>query len=608
MVIHIKRAAGVAWQIVKPRRARIGSTSLAAASANPLGTEISTPAFLARVLRLGSGASKPAEPLTDIRRFAAGVRAIIAFLCAAILLSDEPPLQDAAVALLVIYALWAAYVLWSEGRRPLPVRLLLHCWIDVTWAGLLLQLVGNNADLLIVMIVPPVLLASIGHSLRMGAMLAFYASLSLFFYMIPMREPQFAFELEHLIHAMAVMALVPAAALVARPINVLRRRLMLVHAFEARLDPRRGLPTVTRALVERLRLDLAADLTGIVLPVAAEGPALLCTAEDGTFTASAAVHHKIEALLGNMPPCPLTHVAGRHPPWRSKIRLHGRECGSIRPELHAALEELCGLLEVRTLVVVPLQRYEKRHGHLLIGRRSVRPHDQEVQALSDAAPALCRILEQTTLVDRLVRETAAHERGRIGRDLHDTAIQPYLGLKYAIEALALNVAPDNPARAKIESLAKLVEGEIASLRDIITGLRNGEPTGDNALVPAVRRQVRHFGELFGLNVHLECPDQLPISRALAGVVFHLLNEALNNVRRHTPARNVSIHLDKQRDCLHLRVCDDAGSVKGKPAPDFFPRSLFERVHELAGTLSIVRPDGLNTEVVISVPLDSSVRD
>jgi len=580
---------------------------LAAASANPLGSAISTPAFLERVLRLGLGASKPAEPLTDIRRFAAGVRAIIAFLCAAILLSVEPRIQDAAVALLVIYALWAAYVLWSEGRRPLPVRLLLHCWIDVTWAGLLLQLIGNNADLLIVTIVPPVLLASVGHSVRMGALLAFYASLSLFFRVIPVHDPQLAFDPEHLIQAFAVMALVPAAALVARPINVLRRRLVLVHAFEARLDPRRGLPTVTRALVEGLRLDLAADLTGIVLPASAEGSALLCTAEDGTFTASPAVHHKIEALLGNMPPCPLTHVAGRPALWRSKVRVHGAGCGSLRPELPAALEELCGLLEVRTLVVVPLQRYERRHGHLLIGRRSLQPRDQEVQALSDAAPALCRILEQATLVDRLVHETAAHERGRIGRDLHDTAIQPYLGLKYAIEALALNVPPDNPARPKIESLAQLVEGEIASLRDIITGLRNGEPTGDNALVPAVRRQVRHFGELFGLNVHLECPDQLLVSRALAGVVFHLVNEALNNVRRHTAARNVYIHLDKQRDCLNLRVCDDAGSVKGQPAPDFFPRSLFERVHELAGTIFVVRPDGLNTEVVISVPIDSSVR-
>ena len=41
---------------------------------------------------------------------------------------------------------------------------------------------------------------------------------------------------------------------------------------------------------------------------------------------------------------------------------------------------------------------------------------------------------QTTILNE---EMAAHARVRIGRDLHDSAIQPYLGLRYAIEALPL---------------------------------------------------------------------------------------------------------------------------------------------------------------------------
>ena len=56
--------------------------------------------------------------------------------------------------------------------------------------------------------------------------------------------------------------------------------------------------------------------------------------------------------------------------------------------------------------------------------------------MNEAAPELLRIVEQAALVDQLQDENASHERARIGRDLHDSAIQPYLGLKYAVEALA----------------------------------------------------------------------------------------------------------------------------------------------------------------------------
>ena len=84
------------------------------------------------------------------------------------------------------------------------------------------------------------------------------------------------------------------------------------------------------------------------------------------------------------------------------------------------------------------------------------------------------------------RLAAAAERERIGRDLHDSAIQPYLGLKYAVEAVALRIAPDNPARREVDTLVALVNAEVGELREFISGLRSGEPKGDNALLPAVR--------------------------------------------------------------------------------------------------------------------------
>ena len=89
-------------------------------------------------------------------------------------------------------------------------------------------------------------------------------------------------------------------------------------------------------------------------------------------------------------------------------------------------------LDVHTLHVAPLTRYARHHGHFLVGYRSDHAVVYDVVAVADAAPELLRILEQATLVDHLQDECVSHERARIGRDLHDSAIQPYLGLKYAV--------------------------------------------------------------------------------------------------------------------------------------------------------------------------------
>jgi len=43
-------------------------------------------------------------------------------------------------------------------------------------------------------------------------------------------------------------------------------------------------------------------------------------------------------------------------------------------------------------------------------------------------------------------------------------------------------------------------------------------------------------------------------------------------------------------------------VLGSPAAPFHPASLSERAAELGGTLHVSLPDGLNTELVILIPV------
>jgi signal transduction histidine kinase len=311
-------------------------------------------------------------------------------------------------------------------------------------------------------------------------------------------------------------------------------------------------------------------------------------------------HANLEGLLAQAPSVPVSYTERRwwDPRWR--IRAHGAPMP--RRALADPLAALARLLGVRSLVVVPLTRYAHGHGHFVAGYASAGRALQNIGALAGAAPELLRIVEQATLVDQLQDESASHERARIGRDLHDSAIQPYLGLKYAVESVALRIPAENPARGEVDALATLVNGEVAALRELISGLRTGADQGDNALVPAVRRQARRFALLFGIEVEIDLPDKLATTRALAAAMFHMVNEALNNVRRHTVARHVRVALSADDDAIRLSVQDDAGQIRGRRADDFRPASLAGRVAELGGMLTIGHPDGLNTELLIQIPL------
>lgn len=536
-------------------------------------------------------------PSAEMRRFAAGIRVVTAMLCTMLVLSREHSRSLAAVASLLAYDTWAALVLWAEasGRpgRPGWMRFL----VDVAWADTLIRLSPASAAMMVVTLVPPVVMTSIGHGVRTGMLLAMIAALGMLVEFDFSVAQMLAFDRANLLQAFCVLALVPAAAALSGPVSVIRQRMALLGDLEAGFDPRKGLDATLNGLAEILRRSTGAEVAALVLPSAAGATTVLNTAGDGSFGAGAEVHRQIEAWLDGLPACALSFEQRR--PFGPRVQVHGPATPAA--EVGRQLGELAALLDVRTLIISPLMRYGRAHGHVVLGRRATASLAQDATALAEAAPELLRMIETADLVDKLQEESAAHERSRIGLDLHDCAIQPYLGLKYAVGALALRIAPEHPLHGQVRALVELVDTEIGELREVVAGLRAGGPRGDNALVPAVRRQARRFARLFGIDVHLDLPEQFKISREHAAALFHMLNEALNNVRRHTPARQVWVGLIQTDDAVTLTVRDDAGSVRGTPMPEFVATSLAERTAAMEGALAITRADGLDTLITITVP-------
>jgi signal transduction histidine kinase len=249
--------------------------------------------------------------------------------------------------------------------------------------------------------------------------------------------------------------------------------------------------------------------------------------------------------------------------------------------------------------------YGKPLGHLCITRSEPPFGVADLQLLHDLMRESMPLLERSDLLEQLQRETAARERERIGRDLHDSAVQPYLGLKYGLEALARQAAANNPLSPSIHQLVQLTTQELQTLRDVVSGLRKGQdPMQSTTFMAALRRQVERFEALYGLKVHIFAPDALQLRGSAAKAVLHMVNEALTNVRRHTEATAVTVLLDVGHDNVVVRLRNDHGAAGRDPVAGvdaFVPRSLKERALEFGGDVTVSRESNF-TEIKITLPM------
>ena len=546
-------------------------------------------------------AASKAGPPAEIRRFWAGMRIVIALLVATLMFSSERDIAGRALAVMSIYFTWSAWLLWVEANDQSPFSALWTYWMDVAWTCLMMAFWREGAMMLTLALVYPVVLNTIGFGIRHGLLLALMANVGMILGDDKHLTIGSTLVWQQNIMLMLMFSLVPAAAMIARPMAIRLRGLSLLSAIQNELDPRHGLEPMGMKIVERLRQATQANVVALVLPSRLGAPAVMAELVDGRFRASTDAHTHLERLLAQLPICPIRHIVR---PWwdpRHNTRLYL----PLTPtkDVAAPLAELGQLLNVRSLCIVPLIRYGHQHGHIVMGNEKTHQGlNIGVLELAELAPELLRSIEQAALVDQVQEESASHERARIGRDLHDSAIQPYLGLKYAVESVALGIPSNNPARAAVDSLADLVNSEVSALRELISGLRTGNEHGDSAFVPAIRRQIRRFSALFGVEIEIDCPATLVTTRALAGALFHMVNEVLNNIRKHTRAKHIWLTIALEENIVRIVVRDDGGTQVGRPADNFRPKSLLDRAAELNGSLDISSPDGLNTTMVIQIPL------
>jgi signal transduction histidine kinase len=235
------------------------------------------------------------------------------------------------------------------------------------------------------------------------------------------------------------------------------------------------------------------------------------------------------------------------------------------------------------------------------GRRGIFAN-ADVEFLQQIVEQVAPLLDNIRLLERLASHAAEQERQRLARDIHDSVIQPYLGLQYRLAAIRNKLAAGGGDVAEdLERLFQSTAEEVNGLRGFVRELKDSdEHRGD--LPSAVRRFAAQFGEDYDIDVQVECAGRLNVNDRLAAELIRFVHEGLSNVRKHTRATRVALKLAcHERACL-LRI-ENNGAVVGEETPaTFTPRSIAERARELGGHARVEQAGEDRTVVTVEIPL------
>ena len=261
----------------------------------------------------------------------------------------------------------------------------------------------------------------------------------------------------------------------------------------------------------------------------------------------------------------------------------------------------------RISVTLPWQHGQARLR--LTGQRAWSQRDRRV--LQQIAQLAYAPLERLAQLEQLSAGAAERERRRLGLDLHDRVMQPYIGLKLALEAL--QTRPSRQLAAGLQSIVAMTEQIIDGLRGDLRRLAPDDadapmpasqlstiPTGPQAdtLAHELTEQARLMHRLHGVRIAVRGPVPKALSQRLRHEVSEFIREALSNIRRHTHARSGEIELRCDGQSLGLRISNEAAAVRS----DFAPRSISQRAQALGGWSEVRAEAGQRTAVHVTIPL------
>ncbi len=203
------------------------------------------------------------------------------------------------------------------------------------------------------------------------------------------------------------------------------------------------------------------------------------------------------------------------------------------------------------------------------------------------------------------QQLVASERERIGRELHDGALQKVYTAGLLVESAKRLVPAESPVEGRLATAAGVLNDAISDLRQNLGELRPPK-RASMPLDQAIRELATdpRFGSLVKIDLDLHVPASAALTSDRSAHILAIVQEALANTVRHAHARHIEIRAEPIDGRLILSIRDDGAGIPTHVAQGQGLRNMRERAALLQGTLEI-KPMDTGTSVVLDIPWETS---
>jgi signal transduction histidine kinase len=278
----------------------------------------------------------------------------------------------------------------------------------------------------------------------------------------------------------------------------------------------------------------------------------------------------------------------------------------------------------KSLLALPLRAGYETYGVVVYGHPQPNFFDADQRALLIAVVNQAIVALQNAQLYRNLRqekerliEVQEEAQKKLARDLHDGPTQAVAALAMRANFVRRLLERDPKSAGeelfKMEDLARKTTKEIRhmlfTLRPLVL-----ESQGLSAALGQLAEKMREtHGQVVIIETQPNIDDRLEMNHQ--GVLFYIVEEAVNNARKHAQAEHIWVRMKIQQDVLGVIIEDDGvGFSVGAVDTNYDRRgslgmvNMRERAEMVNGIVRIDSAEGRGTRVMVYVPLTEAARE
>jgi nitrate/nitrite-specific signal transduction histidine kinase len=251
------------------------------------------------------------------------------------------------------------------------------------------------------------------------------------------------------------------------------------------------------------------------------------------------------------------------------------------------------------LVYVPLSTKGRTLGLFILGKHALIPcSPEELSLLSSIGKQIGVAMENAHLYEQAEQTAITVERNRLARELHDAVTQTLFSA-----SLIADVTPRiwrrNPEEGlqNLEELRQLTRGALAEMRTLLLEMRP-ESLERADLKSLITQLTDAFVGRVRIPLNLHMNGDCKLAHEVKMVFYRVVQETLNNIAKHSGARQVEVQLECQPGQMNLIIKDDGlGFEPDSVLPGHMGIAIMrERANSIGASLKIESQPGQGTSI------------